>query len=455
MLEHALAYQKLGWHIVPISPAKKHPRIKWKPFQIKIPTTQQITNWFTKWPDSNIGAITGPESGICSLDIDSPEATETIRHRFDLPDTIIQETGRGRQYIFKYPEDDIKSQAGLIKHVDFKGKNGIIVLPPSTHSSGKQYKWLHIDPLEDGLDDLLDLPDDIKAWIYNGGAPESSQDQRSHEKVGTRSPQGQSMGEKDPDWLNNALLHGVSKGKRDDICFKMACKMVGEDRPKDQILQVLLVWNKSNRPPLDNDIIKEKCQSAEKYRGKSKFSEMVEKKISNFTQVISKTGDHYYRMTIDNISFTVQPTQLYNQRQYAVQLMSHTGVVMDLIKGPAWNEYIRSLIKDREIEYEREDSTPIDFIRTRICADIDNMQGHEYSAKAAFVLERPILDKGWLILRVAHVQEAVKFEQGPMSARKVTDFLKIMGFEPCQYGDSKKRIRAWRMDYKQFKSGGS
>ena len=179
MLESALGYQKLGWHIVPLKPTEKYPRVKWKPFQATQPTAQQLINWFTKWPDSNIGAITGPESGICSLDIDSQDANEAIRHKFDIPDTIIQETGRGRQYIFKYPEDDIKSQAGLIEHVDFKGKNGIIVLPPSTHSSGKQYKWLNINPLEDGLDDLLDLPNDVKAWIYNGGAPQSSQDQRS------------------------------------------------------------------------------------------------------------------------------------------------------------------------------------------------------------------------------------------------------------------------------------
>ena len=458
MLEHALGYQKLGWHIVPLKPTEKFPRVKWKPFQTTQPTVQQLTNWFTKWPDSNIGAITGPESGICSLDIDSPEANEAVRHKFDIPDTIIQETGRGRQYIFKYPEDDIKSQAGLIKHVDFKGKNGIIVLPPSTHSSGKQYKWLHINPIEDGLDDLLDLPDDVKAWIYNGRAPESSQDQRSHEKATFGMDEGQSMGEKDPDWINKVLFHGVNKGRRDEISFKLACAFVAEDRSKEQILETMLLWNRGNHPPLDDKIIRDKCKQAEQYRGESKFYDTVEKKMSNFTRVQSSVRDHYFRQTINtdkygDVTFTVTANQLYNPREYAIQLLRHTGKYMIPPKQVVWANIVQDLIDNANEEKEREDSTSVDLVRTQICTDIDNLERREYNAKDEFAKDKPIIDNGELIIRSKHIMDILKYEGQRMKPREATDLLRNIGFVKDLYG--KNRLAIWKMNYEQFKSGGS
>jgi hypothetical protein len=458
MLEYALGYLKLGWHIVPLKPTQKYPRVKWKPFQATQPTIQQITNWFTKWPDSNIGVITGPESGICSLDIDSPEANEAIQYKFDIPDTIIQETGRGRQYIFKYPEDDIKSQAGLMEHVDFKGKNGIIVLPPSTHSSGKQYKWLKIDPVEDGLDDLLDLPDDVKAWIYNGGAPQISQDQRSHEKPGTGSPQSQSMGEKDPDWINKILFHGVKKGRRDEMSFKLACAFVEQDREKGQILETMLLWNRGNHPPLDDSIIRDKCKSAEQFRGKHQFGDLVQKKMSNFTRVESKVKDHYFRQTIltdkyGNVTFTVTPNQLYNPREYAIQLLRHTGRYWIPPKQVVWANIVQELIDNANEEIEREDSTPVDFIRTGVVDDITSMKGREYSSKDEFARGRPIIDSGELIVRSKHIQDMLKFEGQRMQPRQVTDILRAMGFKKGRYGQE--RLCVWKINYEQFKIGDS
>jgi len=85
-----LGYLKIGWHVVPINPKLKFPKIKWKPFQTKKPTQKEVVDWFTKWPDSNVGIITGTGSGVCSLDADSQEADEILRHKFDIPDTIIQ-----------------------------------------------------------------------------------------------------------------------------------------------------------------------------------------------------------------------------------------------------------------------------------------------------------------------------------------------------------------------------
>ena len=168
--EYALAYAKLGWSIFPIKTKEKKPKIKWEKYQREKATEEQIKNWWKKWPDANIGIVTGAISGIIAIDIDSMQGREAYINQFgELHGTISQRTGKPEalQLIFKHPKDqDYSNRARMLPDVDVRGDGGYIVAAPSIHPNGVQYQW-DIDPTEMGLDDLMDLPDDVKVELNN------------------------------------------------------------------------------------------------------------------------------------------------------------------------------------------------------------------------------------------------------------------------------------------------
>ena len=80
----ALRYAERGWHVIPVHSVKgggcscgkadcpspaKHPRTPHglKDASLDIAT---IESWWSRWPDANIGIVTGAGSGIVVLDID-------------------------------------------------------------------------------------------------------------------------------------------------------------------------------------------------------------------------------------------------------------------------------------------------------------------------------------------------------------------------------------------------
>jgi putative DNA primase/helicase len=84
----------------------------------------------------------------------------------EIPGTITQETGRadgGLQLLFKDNGHDLQNSAE--DGIDLRSTGGIVVLPPSLHKTGKKYRWKNIDPVEDGLDDLLEMPAELSQFF--------------------------------------------------------------------------------------------------------------------------------------------------------------------------------------------------------------------------------------------------------------------------------------------------
>ena len=70
-LDQALWYtEEKGLSIIPVRPNKKA-FIKWQKFQAEKAGPDQISDWWSKWPDANVGIITGKTSGIMVVDVDS------------------------------------------------------------------------------------------------------------------------------------------------------------------------------------------------------------------------------------------------------------------------------------------------------------------------------------------------------------------------------------------------
>ncbi len=151
----ALAYAlELGWAVFPLhsihhgrcscgracASAGKHPRTL---HGVKDATmaADVVTAWWTKWPTANIGVATGQVSGIVAIDVDGPDGEAALQAICGNPPTATSLTGKGRHAIFRAPETPIQNRVALAPHVDVRADGGYIVVPPSRHQSGRQYRW--------------------------------------------------------------------------------------------------------------------------------------------------------------------------------------------------------------------------------------------------------------------------------------------------------------------------
>ena len=114
-----------------------------------------------RWPDANIGIVTGAISGIIVLDIDGAKGKESIKkHNLHLPPTpAARSGGDGLHYYFKHPGYPCRNFTKKYPGVDFRGDGGYIVAPPSVHPNGQRYEWV-IAPSEE---DLAEAPE----WLLN------------------------------------------------------------------------------------------------------------------------------------------------------------------------------------------------------------------------------------------------------------------------------------------------
>jgi hypothetical protein len=143
-LEAALVYgPKLGLRVFPLVPGKKTPLIpNW---QNEATTDEaKIREWWTKWPNANIGIVTGRyrDGYFCVLDFDPRNGGDWFDDVGEdvLPRTWVVHTGGGgRHYYYKtpYPLRSRKLKNG----VDLKGEGGYVVAPPSIHPNGEPYGW--------------------------------------------------------------------------------------------------------------------------------------------------------------------------------------------------------------------------------------------------------------------------------------------------------------------------
>ena len=101
-----------------------------------------VRGWWERWPQANIGLATGVI--FDALDIDGRQGVDALRalgvgqHYGSL--TPIARTGRGWHYLLAPTGEG--NRIGLLEGVDWRGKGGYIIAPPSRHPSGHTYRWI-------------------------------------------------------------------------------------------------------------------------------------------------------------------------------------------------------------------------------------------------------------------------------------------------------------------------
>lgn len=249
LLKYTLAYRtKFNWSVMPISSTSKKPIIKWTKYQNQLPTIDEIKQWWTQYPDANIGLITGKISNVIVFDCDSVKANEWMEER-GIERTLIAQSSKDykKHYYFKYHKFDFNIGNKNLRHfnkidLDIKCEGGYVVLPPSKHESGKRYKWL--TPINTSIASmdiwqLMLLEKLFKPKEFNYTSPYQP-------KYGN-----------EPAWVMQ-LLNGVQQGERDSAAFRLACFYAKRGFQQYEIETNLINWNLKCNPPLKIKEIK-KC----------------------------------------------------------------------------------------------------------------------------------------------------------------------------------------------------
>jgi len=144
MLTAALYYlNTLNYSVIPVGKDKK-PLIKWEGYQKTKATEDEVKAWFDKWPEANIGIVTGMVSDLAVIDIDTQEGMEAIQEY--LPDTMVAPictTPKGGRHIyFRCPDAKLANNARVIPGCDLRANGGYVVAPPSVNGEGKGYEWI-------------------------------------------------------------------------------------------------------------------------------------------------------------------------------------------------------------------------------------------------------------------------------------------------------------------------
>jgi hypothetical protein len=125
-----------------------------------------IRRWWTRWPHANIGLRTGDVIDVC--DIDSAEGLLAVRELLagtPIPGPIVR-TGSGGWHLYVLATGH-GNRVNVLPGVDWRGKDGYVVAPPSLHASGRRYEW-HRDL---GSVKLSDCPPALAGLLTPPAAP--------------------------------------------------------------------------------------------------------------------------------------------------------------------------------------------------------------------------------------------------------------------------------------------
>ncbi len=231
----ALSYVRRRWSVVPIRARGKMPLVTWEVHQERRAKQTEIEQWFRRWPDANVGIVTGEISNLVVLDVDpvhgGADSLRDLERRYGvLPVTAQAITGGGgRHFYFAFPLRHLSNRTGLAPGLDLRADGGIVVAPPSVHPSGTPYEWVEgCAPAECGT---APMP----SWLLRlARAPFAK---RGHPAA----------------YWRTLVEEGVTEGVRNITIASLAGRLLWHGVDPVVACELLLCWNRVRcRPPLDD-----------------------------------------------------------------------------------------------------------------------------------------------------------------------------------------------------------
>jgi hypothetical protein len=241
----------MGFSVMPVPVGGKVPAIRWKEFQERQPTDDELRRWFAG-ESNNVGIICGPISGIVVLDVDDPTAEEWVRKH--VPETpLMVRTRRGTHRYYRYPAETVKNKAhvktrdGELK-LDVRGRGGYVLSVLSVRPDGFRYSRVGLFTPEA----LSKAPEFQISWLE---APAQREEPQRRNYEGNRMHRAALWMEK---------REPAIQGQRGDHrTWVTACFLVRDFRLAEQdAMDLMLEWNKTCVPPWRPEELARKVRGA-------------------------------------------------------------------------------------------------------------------------------------------------------------------------------------------------
>lgn len=158
-MEYALSYANQGYAVFPLAPNSKAPLTE-HGFKDATKDPEAIRQWWTRWPEANVGVATGRISGIVVLDIDRKHGVDgaVSAAELELPKTLTIRTPSGGFHLFfKAPQGAIvPRRIGVRPGLDVLGEGGYVVAAGS-YINGAAYEIVRNLPIAECPEALINL----------------------------------------------------------------------------------------------------------------------------------------------------------------------------------------------------------------------------------------------------------------------------------------------------------
>jgi len=219
-----------GWSPIPLVPRDKRPLLPWEPYRHRRPRPGELVAWRRRWPEANVGVVTGVVSDLVVLDVDPDKGGEAslaeLEARFGpLPATLVVRTGGGGRHLwFRHPGEPVPCAVGLRPGLDVRGDGGYVVAPPSIHPSGRPYRFEEAAARE---------PAPLPGWLLALLA--EARPRPGHP----------------PGFWRRLLREGLVEGERNTKLASLAGLLLRHGLEPGTVLELLQGWNLGRcRPPL-------------------------------------------------------------------------------------------------------------------------------------------------------------------------------------------------------------
>jgi hypothetical protein len=239
--------------------------VPWTEYQKRLPTEEEVRNWFTLNPHANVGIITGKISNLVVFDLDSPEAQEYADGEGGFPETPKVKTGKGSHVYMRHPGFTVKNNVNQKLTIDIRGDGGYVVAPPSVHGSGRRYIWekgysiSEIDPAPCSpwmVDYLKDLAAPKEKPVRE--APLVNDEIRREETKAGKS-------------YIEIIQKGCLHGDRDSTATRLIGHWLECGMEEKEIWEMAMVWNETkNKPPLPESELRKIFESVKRMDSRNK-----------------------------------------------------------------------------------------------------------------------------------------------------------------------------------------
>lgn len=237
-------YQK-GYSLIPLKNNSKLPVIRWKKYQYKRASLEEILNWFITFSEPNIGLVTGEK--LIVIDVDDPSKLPELFKRLpEAEKTTRVKTKRCCHFYFSNNEHKIKSTKNLFNlGIELHAEGRQMVGPPSK-IDGFTYNF------EIPLSEIKPLPNII---IESLGEKEGYQAPGVEYKKRNTLPLPRYNG-LDRYCLKQILDRNLSVGERDNCLFILYGLLCQNKNRSEHAKKIVTLKNNSLLKPLTDPEIK-------------------------------------------------------------------------------------------------------------------------------------------------------------------------------------------------------